>query len=773
MTNPTAPPRIRRAIRLHGAVQGVGLRPAAFRLARAHELSGFVRNDGEGALVEAEGAPDAVTRFVERLLQAARAMCQLDGCEVVEMMPAGDERFRVVESAADGLGGALGVSLVPPDLPPCDACLAEISDPDDRRYGYPFTTCTSCGPRFTVVEALPYDRARTTLAPFSLCDACRREYEDPNDRRFHAQSVACPACGPTLALVEDGEMIARGREAVDEAAARLRAGGIVAVKGVGGFALACDAGDEDAVARLRQRKLRPHKPFAVMARDLSHAERAGILDDVARAALGSLERPIVLVPARPAGPLAPSVAPRLRDVGLFLPPTPLQHLLLMAGPALQVMTSGNVSDEPLAQDDDEAFSKLRGIADAFLVHDRRIAARADDSVVRVIGGGVTPVRRARGFVPSTLRLPDCERTVLALGAEMKSTVCLARGGRALLSPHLGDLRHPDADALFRRTVAALLAGGGEPPALVAHDLHPEYRSTRFAAALGLPVVGVQHHHAHVASLLAEHDRSGPIIGLAFDGTGYGDDGSLWGGEALVADLVTSRRIAHLRPLALLGGERAIREPWRLGLAALVDAGESLDVLADLVEAPRLTRAAACLGSGFATPQATGAGRWFDAVAALCGLRAQVSYDGQAAAELEALAASLPKVDAVVPYDLTLVVPVGGGGPLVVDLRPTVRGVARDRREGVALARVAARFHETLARAALEMARHARAAGGLHVVGLTGGCFQNRLLSERVGALLEGDGFEVLRHRRVPCGDGGVALGQAAVASARLAREDGA
>lgn len=768
MSAAAPPPHVRRALRLRGTVQGIGLRPALFRLAHAHELSGFVRNDADGCLVEVEGASEAVARFTHRMAQLAASLGQLEGLESLELTPLRDEGFRVEESDLDG-AVALRLSLVPPDLAPCEACLREMNDPAERRFGYPFTACTACGPRYTVVEALPYDRARTTLAPFPLCAACSREYEDPSDRRFHAEGIACPACGPTMTLLVKNAPLARGHEALDEAARLLREGAIVAVKGVGGYALACDACDEQVVSTLRERKRRPHKPFAIMARDLDQAWRVGVLSEAARESLSSAERPIVLVPTQASSPLAPSVAPGLADVGVFLPPSPLQHLLLQAGPTLQVMTSGNVSDEPLAKDDDEALSRLTGIADAFLLHDRRIHARADDSVVRAMAGGVTPVRRARGFVPRALPLPVSGPPVLALGGDLKSTLCLAREGRALLSPHLGDLGHPEAFALFRDTAKELLERSGERPVAIAHDLHPEYRSTRFGHDLGLPLVGVQHHHAHVASVLVEHGRQGPVIGLAFDGTGYGGDGSLWGGEALVAGLVESRRVVHLRPLALVGGERAIREPWRIALAALMDAGEPLDVLSALVEPERLRRAAELLESGIPAPKTAGAGRWFDAAAVLCGLCPEVSYEGQAAAELEALAGVL----AVEPYEISQGGTPAEGAPVVIDLRPAVRSLVRDLRHGVPASLVAARFHETLAYAALRMALCARGMGAPSVAALTGGCFQNRLLSERVGALLEEAGFEVLRHRQVPCGDGGISLGQAAVATARLGQKDGA
>ncbi len=757
---------VRRAVWLRGVVQGVGLRPAIYRLATAHELSGFVHNARDGVRLEVEGAVDAVSGFLARLGQEGGDMADIETFDVVELAPSGARGFAVRGSEAS-VDARLFTwpGLIPPDLAPCEACLRDLEDPLDRRYRYPFLSCTACGPRLSVVRALPYERERTTLAAFPLCAACRREYEDPRDRRFHAQAIACPACGPTLSLVEGGARTQRGDDALRAAARLLTDGAIVALKGAAGFALACDATNEGAVALLRQRKLRPHKPFAVLARDLTEAERVARLSDVDRDILRSRARPILLVPARPGGPLAPSVAPRLTDVGVFLAPTPLQQLLLQDGPALQVLTSGNASDEPLAKDDEEALARLGDVADAVLLHDRHIVRRADDSVLRAMDGGAVALRRARGVVPRTLALPVRGPCVLGVGAEHKATLCLARGGEALLSAHLGNLRQPDVYALYRRTADELLRACDEEPVALAHDLHPDYRSTRFALERGLRAIGVQHHHAHIASCLVEHGRTEPVLGLVFDGTGYGDDGSLWGGEALIADLVGYRRVAHLRPLELLGGERAIREPWRLALSALCDAGESVAPLRELVDVRRLERAAAWLRQGVPAPRASGAGRWFDAVAALCGLRAEVSYDGQAAAELEALAGEQPAMS----YPLSLE-PGAPGAPSVVDLRPAVREIAAARRADVAVSVIAARFHETLARAAAGMALHARAAGGPDVVALTGGCFQNRRLLQRTRRLLEESGFEVLRHRALPPNDGGVALGQAAVAAARLTRE---
>jgi hydrogenase maturation protein HypF len=761
--------RLRRGIRVRGTVQGVGFRPAVCRAAAALDLGGFVRNDEQGVLIEIEGGADAVARFLEQLPRAAPAPARIDALEARALPPLGERQFRIDPSSEDGGDAAAGASI-PADLAPCADCLRELADPADRRYRYPFINCTRCGPRFTIVRALPYDRARTTMAAFALCAACRREHGDPHDRRFHAEPNACPACGPTLALLAPGAPARGGEAALAQAARLLDAGGIVAVKGAGGFLLAVAAADGAAVARLRARKQRPAKPLAVMARTLEELERIATLDAPARAALTSPARPIVVAPARAGGGVAPEVAPGLAELGVFLPSTPLQHLLLSDGPPLLVMTSGNLSEEPIARTDAEALTRLIGVADAFLLHDREIHTRADDSVVRVVAGEARVVRRARGLVPEALALPFDGPPVLAVGGELKATVCVTRGREAILSQHLGDLAHAETFDFFTETVdkLAALAGVAASPRAVAHDLHPDYRSTRWAQARGLAAVAVQHHHAHVASCLVEHGRTGPVLGVAFDGTGLGSDGTLWGGELLHADLGAFRRLGHLRPIALAGGEAAIRQPWRLAAAALRDAGLPLAPLAARagVTPKRLDAVARLLDNPRLAPRATGAGRWFDAVAALCGLRAEVSYDGQAAVELEAVATPAARGGAGGPYPLHL----QPGAPFVIDLRPAVRAMAGDLERGAGAAVVAARFHATLAAAIAQACAHARAGGAPGTAALTGGCFQNRLLAEATRDQLEALGFEVLLHRRVPCNDGGLALGQAAIASFRLARE---
>ena len=604
------------------------------------------------------------------------------------------------------------------------------------------------------------------MSVFPLCEACGREYEDPSDRRFHAEPNACPDCGPRLERACPGSAPLFGDEALRAAAADLCAGKIVAVKGIGGFHLAADAADDRAVAVLRRRKYRPSKPFAVMARDLDAARGIAEIPEAAGGVLESPARPIVLLHLRPGAALSPGIAPGLTEVGVFLAYAPVHHLLLAEGPPLLVMTSGNRSEEPIARENAEALAKLAGVADSFLLHDRGIHTRADDSVLKISAGGVQPIRRSRGSVPEPIALPFASPPVLAVGAELKNTVCMTRGDEAFPSPHVGDLGNPEAGRFFEEVIAKMKRLLGVAPAAVAHDWHPDYFSTRWAVGSGLARAPVQHHHAHIASCLAENGRTGPVIGIAFDGTGCGPAGEIWGGEILIADLSDFRRAGHLRALRLPGGEAAIREPWRAAAAALLDAGEDLDLLAE-IPARRREGVRQLLQKSVRSPFATGAGRWFDAVAALCGFSGAVSYEGQAAAELEAAASS----ESAGTYPFRLETP-SPGDPFQIDLRPLVREIARDRRRGVPVPEISARFHETLARTIAESSREARRQSGLSTVAFSGGCFQNRLLTERAAELLAADGFEVLLHRRVPPNDGGLALGQAAVAAFRLRERTG-
>jgi hydrogenase maturation protein HypF len=700
----------RRRYRVHGVVQGVGFRPFVYGLATRLELAGFVLNDGDGVLLEAEGTTDALDELAAALCSDAPRLARVDAV-LAELRPVtGAAGFEIRPSTAVGRS-----ALIPPDVATCDDCLRELFDPGDRRFRYPFVNCTQCGPRFTIVRDVPYDRANTTMAGFALCAECRREYEDPLDRRFHAEPVCCAACGPRLSLP------------LDEAVGLLRDGEIVAVKGLGGWHLACAAADEAAVARLRARKHREEKPFAVMTLDPAALVEP---DD----ALWTRERPIVLLRRREAAPVAPSVAPGTPWLGVMLPYTPLHHLLLGGVGAALVMTSGNRSDEPIAVDDEDARERLAGIADAFLGHDRPIHRRCEDSVVRP----AYPVRRSRGFAPAAVQLPVASRRpIVAVGAELKSTFCVVRGGDAFLSPHLGDLDDEQAYAAFRADLELYLSMLGVRAETIAHDLHPEYLATKWALEQDAQLVGVQHHHAHAAACLAEHGETGPALALVFDGTGYGTDGTLWGGELLRCDLASFERVAWLEPVPLPGGEAAIRAPWRTAASYLEQSGRP-------VPWERWAEVRASLAVN--APLASGMGRLFDAVAAVLGVRDEVTYEGQAAIELEHLAGATPAA----PYAWRF-----------GDAAGLVAAVHDDLAAGRAREEIAAAFHETVADGA---ARACAEAGGAAVV-LSGGTFQNLRLLASTRERLEAHGFRVLSHRLVPPNDGGISYGQAAVAAA--------
>ncbi len=780
MSGRPASPRVRFRARVDGTVQGVGYRPFVHRLAAEQGIAGFVRNDARGVVVEAEGPPEAVAAFLRALADQAPPLAVVEAVTPEPIAPTGRPGFAIVASA----GGA-PAAPVTPDAATCDDCLHETFDPADRRHRYPFTNCTNCGPRFTIVRGVPYDRPNTTMSGFAMCADCQAEYDDPGDRRFHAQPNACPACGPAVTLAgADRAPLPHphgAADAVAAAAALLRDGRIVAVKGLGGYHLACAAGDEGAVAALRARKHREEKPFALMVRDAASARALAEVSGEAEALLRSPAAPIVLVPRRPGAPVAPSVAPRSPDLGLMLPATPLHHLLLADAGGPLVMTSGNVSDEPIAYEDSEAGARLGGIADAFLMHDRPIETRVDDSVVRIADGGDGPrpllLRRSRGHVPTALALPvPAPVPILAVGAELKSTFCLAKGGRAWVGHHIGDLENWETLRAFREGIGRFEALFDVRPAAAAHDLHPAYLSTAEAQARDdLPLIGVQHHHAHLAAALAEHGEAGPAIGVIFDGTGHGPDGTVWGGEILAGGLDGFERAGWLWPVRLPGGERAIREPWRMACAWLLEAGhlgsEPPPALAGEV-APEAWRAVAGLArAGTAAPVTTSMGRLFDAAAALCGVRARVSYEGQAAIEFQALADPGERG----AYDL----PVGGADPgpgppagappgLVLGGKPLIAAVAADAAAGVPVPAISARFHAAIAAGAARAAADAAGARGLGTVVLSGGVFQNVLLLRLTAAALREAGLRVLVPERLPPNDGGISFGQAAVAAARLA-----
>jgi hydrogenase maturation protein HypF len=748
------------------------MRPFVFRLAVAEGLRGTVRNDAAGVTIEAFGDGEPLARFLARLRAERPPPARYDEVREEPLAGEGPGGFTIVESEG---AGARRVSI-PPDLATCPDCLRELRDPADRRHRYPFTNCTSCGPRFTIARDVPYDRAATTMAPFALCADCLREYRDPSDRRFHAEPNACPRCGPRVWLESSGGVRLDDEDPIAAAGRALARGKVVAVKGLGGFHLACDAGSPAAVATLRRRKRREEKPLAVMVADLAAARRLAALSPAEEALLSGVERPIVLVPRRPDAGLAPEVAPDTPLVGLLLPYTPLHHLLLEAAGRPLVMTSGNLSEEPIARTDAEARERLSSIADLLLLHDREIETRADDSVARVVRGRPLLLRRSRGYVPRGVRVPSpFARPVLACGALLKNAFCLGVGDEAHLGPHVGDLENLETMESFEASVARMERFLRVRPEVLAHDLHPEMLSTTYAvrraAREGLLAVAVQHHHAHVASAMAENGLEGPVLGLAWDGTGLGADGAAWGGELLLASYRGCERVGTLRPIRLPGGDAAVRQPWRLALSMLADAfgpglaGVPLEGLAVFRGREREVEAVrSMLAAGVNCPAAHGAGRWFDAVGALALARPVARYEGQVAMALDA-AAGAGTGDGAEPYpvevDRTPAVP-------ELDLRPLARAVLGDVVLGRPPGLVSARFHAALAAGATALVEQAAARHGRLPVVLTGGVFQNARLAEGVALRLT-PRHEVYLHSFVPPGDGGIALGQALVADAALRR----
>ncbi len=782
--------RVRARARVQGTVQGVGFRPFVYRLAHEEALAGYVLNDEHGVLLEVEGGPDAVERFLDRLTAEAPALASVDSVVRDAVAARGERGFRIGESAHAGLPDV----LIAPDTAPCAQCLSELVDPADRRYRYPFLNCTNCGPRFTIVRGVPYDRPLTTMAPFAMCPRCRREYEDPLDRRFHAQPNACPACGPRVRVLDarGGPVAsAAGHDPITWIAERLAGGAIVAAKGLGGYHLVCDATNARAVSDLRARKHREDKPFALMVRDLDQARRLIMIGEESAALLRSPARPIVLAPRLPEALVAPAVAPDAPELGVMLPYTPLHELLLAdfataagtgapgagaGAPGALVMTSGNVSDEPIAYRDSDALERLGAIADLFLVHDREIETRTDDSVVRALPaetgeGQRLFLRRSRGYVPGHLTLPvPAARPLLACGAEQKNTFCVAKGERAWVGHHIGDLEHFATSTAFREGIGHFERMFAVTPEVVAHDLHPDYLSTRYALERdGVATIGIQHHHAHLAACLAEHGIQGSrAVGAIFDGTGYGLDGTVWGGELLVGDLAGFERAGWLWPVRMPGATAAIRQPWRMAAAWLSEAfGEPRPLppsLAGDVDEARWSAIARIGASPAVSPLTSSLGRLFDAVAALCGLCPQVSYEGQAAVALEAAAWRAVSAGGG-EYDIELA---DHGRGLVLDPRPAVRAIAAELAAGTPVATVAARFHATLARATTQALVAIAGARGLELAVLSGGVFQNRLLLELVAASARAAGLRVLIPSRLPPNDGGISFGQAAVAAAREA-----
>ncbi|GAA4858819.1 carbamoyltransferase HypF [Saccharopolyspora cebuensis] len=766
----TAATPVRYRYSVRGVVQGVGFRPFVHAVATALGLSGSVRNTSGGVVVEVEGGRAEVAEFGRRLRAEPPPLASVEEVESAELAPTGATGFAIAASHRD----ATARTPAAPDTAICADCLREMSDPADRRYRHPFITCTNCGPRFTIITGLPYDRPATTMAGFELCAACAREYADPTDRRFHAQPVSCRDCGPRLEFVAaDGGRVVGDDAAVEAARRLLVAGGVLAVKGIGGYHLACVATDERAVTALRERKRRGAKPFAVMVADLATARAVAELDDRETALLTGPARPIVLARRRPDPPLpiADAVAPGNPDLGLLLPYAPVHHLLhgLPGDRPIEalVMTSGNTSGEPLAADDADALHRLAPLVDGWLRHDRPIHVPCDDSVVRVVDGEELVLRRSRGYAPLPLRLPFEVPPTLAVGADLKNTCCLGSGRSAWFSGHIGDMDDVATLTAFGAAERHLEHLTGVAPQRLAADAHPEYRSRAWAVrhAAGRPVRSVQHHHAHLASVLADHglDGSSPVVGIAFDGTGYGTDGAVWGGEVLVGDYLGFRRFAQLGYVPLPGGDAAVRRPYRMALAHLHAAGIAWDAdLPPVAACPDAERGALAhqLGTGLGCAPTSSMGRLFDAVSALLGVRQEVDFEAQAAIELEARAREAGPGTPTGTFAVR-----ESGDRLVADPAPVLRSLIAQRRAGTPVAVSARRFHDAVAVLVVELALRARAELDLDTVALTGGVFQNALLLGTTGRALRAAGFTVLRHRGTPPGDGGLALGQLLVAAA--------
>lgn len=789
-------PIARACITITGIVQGVGFRPFVFRLANELGLTGWVANNASGVIIEAQSTEERLAHFQRRLQTEAPPLAAIVSCSRHAMEDVeGEASFVIHASSSCGERTA----QIPPDAAICPDCLRELNDPADRRFRYPFINCTNCGPRFTIITALPYDRTSTTMANFTMCRECLAEYHDPANRRFHAQPNACKVCGPETRLLEkDGTHVCAADDAINDSTALLAEGHILAVKGIGGYHLAADAMNDNAVRLLRQRKKRDEKPFAVMVADMRSARELAMIGEQEERLLTAPEAPIVIVRKRTDCPLSPLVAPGNGWLGLMLPYTPLHHLLfsvpssrseaLGSAPRTSnqepttvnrqpitalVMTSANHSDEPVVYSDADALRRLSGIADHFLTHDRPIHTGSDDSVMRVFQDRPLFYRRSRGYAPRPVRLPFQVPPLLAVGAELKSAVCLAADNQAFLSQHIGDLQNSATSDAFRHITELLESSLDIRPELAACDRHPDYISSMYARESGLPLVEVQHHHAHMAACMAENGLEGDVIGIILDGTGYGDDGTIWGGEFLVGSYDRFQRAGHFRPLPLPGGDTAVMEPWRMTLSCLHGSlGEAAFSLEHPIIASRSDLEkellAAMLARGINSPLSSSCGRLFDAAAALLGVRQKVSYDGQAAIELEALAETFA-VDnrtsdrtAELPYSLNNT----EGEPFQLDFTPLFPAMLDAMASGMQPAEAAFRFHEALAGGALAACSRIAAATGLKRVVLSGGVFQNRLLSEMIYTPLTREGLQVFTHRLVPANDGGIALGQAAIAGRR-------
>jgi hydrogenase maturation protein HypF len=754
---------LRQRIRVSGLVQGVGFRPFVYRLATEVGLAGSVMNTASGVVIEAEGASDNLTAFLSRLRTDAPPLSQILNVAVVALPCIEDRGFTIIESKKDEPVH----TLIPPDIATCGDCLREMLDPADRRFHYPFINCTNCGPRFTIVRTIPYDRPSTSMAKFSMCAACQAEYDDPDSRRFHAQPNACWHCGPKLELWNHAGNPIPASDPIAETIALLRAGYIVAIKGIGGFHLAADALNATAIGLLRERKHRAEKPLAVMVPDLETAEDFCELSPAEHEALESCQRPIVLLEKKEPCAIPEQVAPGNRELGVFLPYTPLHHLLFAEGgfKAL-VMTSGNASEEPIAIDNTDALTRLRGLADFVLVHNRDILQRCDDSVVRVAGNRMHQLRRSRGFVPAPIFTYEELPSILAVGGELKNTICVTQGKQAFLSQHIGDLENLASLNFFEETIGHFEQILEIDPKIVAYDLHPDYLSTKWALdQRDRALVGVQHHHAHIASCMAENHLDGAVIGFALDGTGYGTDGHIWGGEVLIASYKEFTRAAHLDFVPMPGGAAAIREPWRMAISYLAryfgsDFRKMGLPFLDQVDAKRIDLVTRMIERRVNSPLTSSCGRLFDAVASIAGIRQNVNYEGQAAIELEMAAHSLTE-KAAYSFEIE-----SHQNALIIGTGTMFDALTGDVRSGAPASIISARFHHGLVDVLARTAQILRERTGLNRVCASGGTFNNRLLTQRLVEMLQDDGFEVFTQSLVPCGDGGLSLGQAMIAAHR-------
>jgi hydrogenase maturation protein HypF len=751
-----------RRIHVTGVVQGVGFRPFVYQLADRHGLAGWVCNTSAGVDIEVEGPPQALAQFLTGLKAEAPPLARIESITATNHSPDGYQQFEIRHSVAqEGR-----YQLISPDIATCEDCLRELLDPQDRRYRYPFTNCTNCGPRFTIIEDIPYDRPQTTMREFLMCPDCQAEYDDPLDRRFHAQPNACPVCGPSLGLTnEEGTKIAAEDE-ISAVVQLLREGKILAIKGLGGFHLACDATNEEAVWRLRQRKGRPAKPMAVMMATMEEIETHCLVSCEEEELLTSSQRPIVLLPWKDESTVSSLVAPGNRHLGVMLPYTPLHHVLLSEMGRPLVMTSGNISEEPIAIDNKEAHARLRDIADYFLLHNRDIYARYDDSVWMVVEGKAQPLRRSRGYAPFPIRLPFKARQVLACGTELKNTFCATKDEYAFLSQHIGDMENMETLEHFETSIELYKRLFRLEPEIVAYDLHPDYLATRYALNLegSFKLAPVQHHHAHIVSCMVDNGVRGEVIGVALDGTGYGTDGRIWGGEFLVADYRSFRRVGHLQYVPLPGGEAAIRSPYRMAIGHLYTLLGDEELKAALpflgeVDELELGIIKQQIYKAINAPLTSSCGRLFDAVSALLGFHGQTTYEAQAAIELEMIAAGQEGDGESYPFSI-----LEQQGDRAIQLSEIWRGILNDLRAQLSPAAIALKFHNTIAQITADVCRQGAKETGLNRVALSGGCFQNRLLLTKTVGLLHEAGFEVLTHSQVPCNDGGVSLGQATIAN---------